>query len=247
MISAEEWAKLHALINRSLESYISVCYEMAAHGSTEQKNYWQQEALWGESVKGHTAEKFQEIILILSHEVPLPQAYFTSRKPSVVLCVIVGTKEPLFTSDLAALRQVRAQTGLDFQRIAPCSKGQFDDYFRRERSLKHPVTLLHISAHAGQAGVMLADGLVDGTWLSERLDGVEVLLLAGCNSDVVGDWLGVVPHVITLREEISGQDAATLTLHFWTGIGHGLNPDTALTMALDRCPPVVREFVVRHW
>ena len=89
--------------------------------------------------------------------------------------------------------------------------------------------------------------MVDGNWLSERLAGVDVLLLAGCEADGVGDWLGVVPHVVTLAEEISGEDAGTLTLHFWTGIGRGLEPGVALAMALERCSPVVGEFVVRHW
>ena len=40
---------------------------------------------------------------------------------------------------------------------------------------------------------------------------VIIMLLASCRGDGVGDWLGVVPHVITLSEEISHEDAAVLT------------------------------------
>lgn len=54
--------------------------------------------------------------------------------------------------------------------------------------------------HANHAAIALADGAVDGDWLSERLLGVQVLLLAGCHGDRLGDWLGVMPHVVTLDE-----------------------------------------------
>ena len=93
----------------------------------------------------------------------------------------------------------------------------------------------------------LAGGSVDGEWLSERLLGVQVLLLAGCEGDRVGDWLGVVPYVVTLDEAIGHDDAAVLCEHFWTGIGKGEGPGAALAAALSACAPVVGEYVVRHW
>ena len=37
----------------------------------------------------------------------------------------------------------------------------------------------------------------------------------------LGDWLGVVPHVVTLDAAIGHDDAAVLCEHFWTGIGQG--------------------------
>ena len=93
----------------------------------------------------------------------------------------------------------------------------------------------------------MAGGGVDGDWRSERLLGVQVLLLAGCQSDRMGDWLGVVPCVVTLDEAIGHDDAAVLCEHFWTGIGQGVTPAKALDQALAACAPVVGEFVVRHW
>ena len=73
------------------------------------------------------------------------------------------------------------------------------------------------------------------------------MLLAGCQGDRVGDWLGVVPYVVTLAEDITHADAALLTQHFWMGIGRGLSADAALDAALAHCAPVVSEYVIRHW
>ena len=71
--------------------------------------------------------------------------------------------------------------------------------------------------------------------------------LASCRGDSIGDWLGVVPHVITLSEDITHEDAAVLTQHFWHNIGLNLDPGAALDEALTHCPPAVSEYVVRHW
>jgi hypothetical protein len=149
--------------------------------------------------------------------------------------------------DLAALRAVRAATGLRFQRLLNATRSKLSESLRRQRSLGHPVEYMHMSLHATAEGLELADGVVDGNWLSERLAGVRVLLLASCESDSIGDWLGVVPYVITLAECIAHEDAAALTQHFWHGIGLGKEPGEALDEALTRCPPAVGEYVVRHW
>ncbi|MFN8463933.1 MAG: hypothetical protein U0X20_00220 [Caldilineaceae bacterium] len=167
-------------------------------------------------------------------------------KTGRTLLVCIGSDTALMV-DLAALRAVRAATNLQFRRLIDATRDDFEAHLRRERSKGRPVELLHLALHADHEGVAFADGTADGNWLSERLCGVRVLLLAGCQGDWVGDWLGVVPHVITLSEEISHADAALLTEHFWKGIGHGLDADAALDTALAACPPVVGEYVVRHW
>jgi hypothetical protein len=168
------------------------------------------------------------------------------KSESGVLLVVVGGDAALRV-DLAALRKVKAQTGMGFHRLTDATKEAFDRYMRRERSNGRAVRWLHMAVHASAAGVQLADGVVDGDWLSERLLGVEVLLLAGCSGDSVGDWLGVVPHVVTLAEEIGHGDASTLTEGFWTGVARGMEPGRALDAALERCAPAVSEYVVRHW
>lgn len=163
-----------------------------------------------------------------------------------VLLVVVGADAALRV-DLAALRSVKAQAGLAFHRLNNATREAVDRYLRRERSNGRGVRWVHMAVHASPEGVLLADGQVNGDWLSERLLGVQVLVLAGCNGDQVGDWLGVVPHVVTLGEEIGHGDAATLTEQFWLQMARGAEPARALEMALERCAPAVSEYVVRHW
>jgi hypothetical protein len=162
------------------------------------------------------------------------------------LFVCVGPDSALML-DLAALRAVRSATGLKFQRLLDATRPKFAEALRRERGLGRPIELLHLALHASPAGVEFGDGVADGNWLSERLFGVRIMLLASCRGDTIGDWLGVVPHVITLSEDITHEDAAVLTQHFWHNIGLNLDPGAALDEALTHCPPAVSEYVVRHW
>jgi hypothetical protein len=162
------------------------------------------------------------------------------------LLVCVGP-DPMLTLDLAVLRKVRVATGLQFARLMELTRRKFDATLRRERGLGHPVKLLHMAVHASADGMQFADGLVAGDWLSERLDGVQVLLLATCDSDGIGDWLGVVPYVVTFSEALGNEDAAVLTQHFWHNIASDLEPGEALDEALKHCSPDVAEYVVRHW
>ena len=162
------------------------------------------------------------------------------------LLVCIGPDSALML-DLAALRAVRAATGLKFMRILDATRPKFAAALRRDRRLGRPIELLHLALHASPEGVEFADGVADGNWLSERLFGVRIMLLASCRGDTLGDWLGVVPHVITLSEDISHEDAAVLTQHFWHNIGLSMEPGAALDEALTHCPPAVGEYVVRHW
>lgn len=162
------------------------------------------------------------------------------------LLVCVGS-DPALAYDLGMLRAVRQETGLQFDRLIHCAREDLARMLRRRRTNQRPVRWLHIACHAGPDGVLFADGVADGEWLSGQLQGVEVLLLASCRGDQVGDWLAVVPRVVTLREAISHGDAGTLAHYFWRALALGATPDAALAAALDRCPPVVAEFVERHW
>lgn len=234
-------------LRHTLEIVISTFYARAASGANA--DHWELVAHLAEQAKARLDTDLEALVIDVAGEtMPSFYAKIDSAPPAkTVLCVLIAEDDSVLDIDLAALRQVKMATGLKFHRIMNVTRTSFDTYFRRERSLNRPVKLLHISAHASAAGVELADGLVDGAWLSERLEDVDVLLLAGCEADSVGDWLGVVPHVITLAEAINGTDAAILTLHFWLGIGNGLEPAAALDMALKRCAPTIAEYVVKHW
>ena len=93
------------------------------------------------------------------------------------LLVCIGPDSALML-DLAALRAVRSATGLKFMRLLDATRPKFADTLRRERSLGRPVELLHLALHASPEGVEFADGVADGNWLSERLFGVRIMLLA---------------------------------------------------------------------
>ena len=142
---------------------------------------------------------------------------------------------------------MRAATGLCFTRLLNVTRRNFSSALTRERGLGHPIQYIHMALHTSPAGLEFADGPVDGNWLSQHLGGVQILLLASCASADIGDWLGVVPYVISLSEDIPNDDAAALTQHFWHAIGLGQQPDAALDTALAHCPPAVAEYVVRHW
>jgi hypothetical protein len=165
-------------------------------------------------------------------------------RPALLVCV---GPDPALAYDLAMLRAVKQQTGLHFERMVNCTADDLVQQLRRERSHGRPVRWLHLACHGGPDGVQLADGIVDGEWLSAHLQGVEVLLVAACRGDRVGDWLAVVPWVVTLREEISHGDAGTLAHYFWLAMAGGAGPADALEAALARSSPHVAEFVVRHW
>lgn len=171
----------------------------------------------------------------------------TSDGPALrpVLLAAIGTKKML-TEDLAALRRVQAQTGLRLTRLLPVSRSSLERTLERHRRQGTPVRYLHLAVDAGPAGLVFDDGLADGVWLSEQLAGVEVTVIAGCQSDEVADLLGVVPFVVSMREEVENRDAAIFAEAFWMAIGQGLDAATAFEQALRRAPAAVGEFVELH-
>lgn len=147
--------------------------------------------------------------------------------------------------DLAAARS--SPVALSISRINAVTKAKLKRYIDRGRMYNRPVELLHIGAHASKDGVLFGDGLADASWMSEHLAGVKVLLIASCSADLLGDWLGVVPYVVTLTEDVTDEDAAMFSRSFWSEIGAGRDPETALANSLQRAPSGMSEYVERHW
>lgn len=160
------------------------------------------------------------------------------------LLVIIGP-DPALEIDLVALRKVKTQTGLDFSRRLSATRSMLKRDLDAARVAGNPIPYVHISAHMSANGVELADGIVSGAELSEMLQDVQVLVLAGCESTVVGDLLGVVPYVITLKEKVTHMDAMNFTDVFWRKIGSGTAPDDAFYATLDQVP-AVSEFAELH-
>ncbi len=109
------------------------------------------------------------------------------------------------------------------------------------------VRYVHFGVHSDQRGLYLADGVATWEWLSERLDGVDVVVLAGCSNDRIADKLRVVDAVVSVRaREIQNKDASLFVEVFWLAIGNGSSAQQAFEQALERAPARVGEFVELH-
>lgn len=166
--------------------------------------------------------------------------------PNKVLIVCVGSPDKGLGLDLATIRAVRTDTGLEIQTIQDPSPDNLKKFLDRAR-MKQDHIYVHLAVKADKEGYQLGETIVDASWLSSVLNGAIVLLVAGADSDNVGDFLGVVPYVITMSGGVTHRDAAIFSRLFWTEIGRGIGPSLALTRALDRSPGTIREQIVSHW
>jgi hypothetical protein len=163
----------------------------------------------------------------------------------LVLLAGIGD-DAMLEVDLAALRKVQAQTNLRLSRLLPVSKASLERTLDRHRAAGTPVKYLHLAIHSGPDGLVFSDGIASGIWLSQHLAGVEIAVLAGCSGDQVADLLGVVPAVISMREEVQNTDASKFTALFWTAVGQGMNANEAFERAIRLAPTAVGEFVELH-
>lgn len=157
-----------------------------------------------------------------------------------------ATVDNSLSLDLAALRAVYTATGLAFIRIKDATFEKLRIVLNRARLNRQQVNL-HLAVHSSPVGIELGGELIDAERLSEILDGVQILVLAGCQSSEIGDYLGVVPFVITMLEDVTHTDAALFSLAFWTEIGLNNTPETALRNAFKRAPSGMSEYVTHHW
>jgi len=158
------------------------------------------------------------------------------------LLAVIGDDEAL-KIDLAALREVEQDNKMRVSRLYPVTKQRLKMLLDRYRMNGRPIQYVHMAVHSSPEGLAFQGETVTAAWLSENLKSVRVLVINGCRSDVVGDWIGVVPTVVTMREEISHEDAAQFAKLFWTAVANGVAPDEAYYQARDRAPQSVAEFV----
>ncbi len=171
----------------------------------------------------------------------------TSVKASPKILVAVIGEDEALQIDMAALRKAaeRPELGVRITQV-PASMTGLQRLLDRYRKTGKPLKWIHYSGHASPQGLAFNDGLATARWLSEHLRGVEILLINGCEADAVGDWIGVVPTVISMRDKIEHEDAANFCQVFWQGVVEGLNGEEAFDQALLRCPPNVAEFAELH-
>lgn len=195
-------------------------------------------------------EKQQQINILqtenadMRHRLEALEAAMVRQSPvsQLTLLAVIGD-DPLLQVDLTALRTVQQRTGLRFIRLIPSTRAGLERILERYRKQGQPMAFIHFAVHSGPEGLVFSDGLADGVWLSQNLAGVQVVAIAGCNSDIVADLLGVVPAVVAMREEIENNDARIFTEVFWMAIGNGRTADQAFEIALKRIPPNVSEFI----
>jgi hypothetical protein len=184
-------------------------------------------------------ERGQAVELAAQVELPAP----TYRQ---VLLACIGN-DPMLRLDLAHLRRVQAQTSLRLAALDPVKMADLENVLDRHRLNGTPIRFVHFGVHSDERGLYLDDGLAKWEWLSERLDGVDVLVLAGCSNDRVADKLRVVDAVVSVRaREIQNKDASLFVEVFWLAIGNGRNAQEAFEQALERAPARVGEFVELH-
>ncbi len=169
-----------------------------------------------------------------------PKGPTVPERPETLL-VVTGS-DPMLRIDLSVLREVE-QHGWLVSRVYPPTMEKLKTVIDRARANRRTVRYLHMAVHSGPDGVQLGDGLATGDWLSENLKGVEVLLLNGCSNDDLGDWIGSVKSVVTMREDVRNDDAALFARLFWVAIAGGASPEDAYYSARDRSPQGVSEFV----
>ncbi len=174
-----------------------------------------------------------------THRLP-PQC--AGDKPAPKLLVCTGNDHQAVL-DIETLRELRAATGLQFQRVLSATRRKLADALELERKLHRPTQLLQVTLPASAEGITFLDQVADGAWLCKRLDGVQVLVLSDYRGEEQGEWLETVPHVVLLRTGIGAEEATVLVRKFWEGIGLGKEPAVALEEAIGCCAMEMRPFL----
>lgn len=163
-----------------------------------------------------------------------------------ILIAAVGMPEASGNMDMASLRAVKMDTGMSFEHIQECTPEKLQSSLDSARGMQ-AVTYLHLSIKSDKDGYQLMDKIVDANWLSANLQGVIICLIAGSDSTEIGEFIGVVPYLITMSDKLPSKEAARFTRYFWTEIGKGIGPSLAFNRAIDRSPGRMSEYVKRHW
>lgn len=158
-------------------------------------------------------------------------------KYSESLLVVIGS-DPALKIDLATLRAVKRISGMNFTRIL---NAKFEDFHRvmsENRLAGKPIRRVLFSVHSDERGILLGGRIVGAEELSAELQDVEVLMIAGCESSEMGQWLGVAKYVVTLREKVPMDDASRFVEAFWTAIGKRVDPEDSFYDAIEKVPAV---------
>jgi hypothetical protein len=169
-------------------------------------------------------------------------AYRQITAPPARILLICGGDDRFCNADRQALRRA----GVSFERLVNATKDSVRQELRRKREDGNPWKRIHISSHANDQGIALADGVADPDWWNETLNGVAGIVLAACQTMTVADAIaGLVPYVVAIREDINNQDASQFVFSFWRAVADGLSFPEAFERALSETPQVSEFAVLR--
>ena len=162
--------------------------------------------------------------------------------PAKPLLFICGPDTRLCEIDRVALRRVN----ISFQRLQAATQQTVSDELRRRRQDNTLYPWLHITAHAGEDGIHLADGVAPPAFWNDVLSGVQVVFLAACQTGAVADALAGMVTVIYVLEEIDNRDASDFTYAFWRRMREHGDPVQAYRQAVVEAPQIAEFTDVRR-
>lgn len=152
--------------------------------------------------------------------------------PTKPLLLVVGPAQDIYAEDREALRRAR----IPFHRLVNATKHTISNELRARRQDGTLYPWIHVSSHANEQGVELADGMADGAWWHNQLDGVKVVFLAACKTDHVATALAGLVTVIYTTEDIDNETGGALTYAFWRRMKEHANARRAYEQAIEECP-----------
>src|SRR3990167_2916991 len=166
----------------------------------------------------------------------------TASIPAKPLLFICGPDNRLCEIDRQALRR----TGVSFQRLYDATQQMVSDELRRHRQDGNLYPWLHITPHAHNAGIQLADGVAPPAFWNDILSGVQVVFLAACKTATVADALAGMVTVVYVLEDIDNRDASDFTYAFWRRMREHGDPVQAYRQAVVEAPQIAEFTDIRR-
>lgn len=140
-------------------------------------------------------------------------------------------------------RNAMRRAGVSFFRLVSSNLEDLRVELQRRRSEGRMYDVVHLAAHGGSGNVMLSGDVINGTQLSEVLNGVRCIFLSTCSNQLVADKIiGIVKYAVVVYEEIDTEDAANFTYEFYRRYKENFDVEGAFTEAI-RVMPQISEYV----
>lgn len=182
------------------------------------------------------------VVQLQRASVPIPLPVRTDVLPTKPLLLVVGPAQDIYAEDREALRRAR----IPFQRLVNATKHTISSELRARRQDGTLYPWIHVSSHAGEDGIELADGLSSAEWWQNQLDGVKVIFLAACRTDHVASALAGLVTVVYTSEDIENEIAGDLTYAFWRRMREHGDPRRAYNQAIQECPQAAEYTNIRE-